>query len=39
MAGPIMEPSGRLPSLIAMMISSSLQPPIPVSTSGVMFDA
>ena len=30
---------GRLPSTIARLISSSVQPPMPVSRSGVMFDA
>ncbi len=31
--------SGRTPSTSARLISASLQLPIPVSTSGVMFDA
>ena len=33
--GPMIRLFGRTPSLIARMICSSVQPPIPVSTSGV----
>jgi hypothetical protein len=37
MKGPSILPSGRLPSRMAAMICSSVQEPIPVSSSGVMF--
>src|SRR5262249_39558385 len=39
MGGPMVVPSGRLPSRIALMISPSLHLPMPVSGSGVMFGA
>ena len=39
MGGPISEPSGRRPSRMEAAISASVQRPIPVSGSGVMFGA
>ena len=37
--GPMIVPSGRLPSRIEAMICASVQLPMPVSLSGVMFGA
>ena len=37
--GPMTDPSGRIPSRIAFASCSSVQRPIPVSLSGVMFEA
>jgi hypothetical protein len=39
MGGPMMLPSGRLPSRIAVMIWASVQLPTPVALSGVMLGA
>ena len=39
MGGPTRLPSGRLPSRMAVMICASVQRLMPVSLSGVTFDA